>query len=96
MSRRLERVRGWLVDRLHLAPLGRAVEHKVVPVHRYTVFYYLGGMTLFFFLVQVLTGILLMLYYRPSARGLSSRGVNHDHRTLRLAGALIHSWSANL
>ena len=26
-------------------------------------FYYLGGMTLFFFIVQVVTGILLMLYY---------------------------------
>jgi cytochrome b6 len=30
-------------------------------------FYYFGGMTLLFFLVQVVTGILLMLYYRASA-----------------------------
>ncbi len=29
--------------------------------------YFLGGMTLFFFGVQVVTGILLLLYYRPSA-----------------------------
>ena len=31
------------------------------------IWYYLGGMTLFLFLVQVSTGILLLLYYRPSA-----------------------------
>ena len=32
-----------------------------VPVHRATVFYYFGGMALFFFMIQVVTGILLML-----------------------------------
>ena len=97
MSGRLELVRGWLVDRLHLAPLGRAVEHKVVPVHRYSVFYYLGGMTLFFFLVQVLTGILLMLYYRPSADE-AFESVEFIMTTVPFGWLVrsIHSWSANL
>ena len=57
----------WLGRRFPAAAAREAAEHKTVPVHRYTVFYYLGGMTLFFFVVQVVTGILLMLYYRPSA-----------------------------
>jgi cytochrome b6 len=97
MSRRLESVRGWLVDRLHLAPLGEAVGHKVVPVHRYTVFYYLGGMTLFFFLVQVSTGILLMLYYRPSAEE-AFESVEFIMTTVPFGWLVrsIHSWSANL
>lgn len=97
MNRRLQLARGWLVDRLHLAPLGEAVEHKVVPVHRYTVFYYLGGMTLFFFMVQVLTGILLMLYYRPSAEE-AFESVEFIMTTVPFGWLVrsIHSWSANL
>src|SRR5512140_2169111 len=64
---KVQAVREWLEDRLGVSKVAEFASHKTVPVHRYTVFYYLGGMTLFFFLVQVCTGILLMLYYRPSA-----------------------------
>ena len=39
---------------------------QTVPMHRFTSLY-LGGMTLFFFLCEVCTGVMLMLYYRPSA-----------------------------
>src|SRR5438046_7630415 len=42
-------------------------QKKEVPVHRHSIWYYFGGMTLFLFIVQVVTGILLLLYYRPSA-----------------------------
>jgi quinol-cytochrome oxidoreductase complex cytochrome b subunit len=97
MSARLERWRGWWVDRLRLAPLGQAVAHKVVPVHRYAAFYYLGGMTLFFFVVQVSTGILLMLYYRPSADE-AFESVEFIMTTVPFGWLVrsIHSWSANL
>ena len=57
----------WLDDRIGWSAVREFLSHKTVPMHRYSVFYYLGGMTLFFFLVQVCTGVLLMLYYRPSA-----------------------------
>jgi len=57
----------WLAERLPLEEVESAVRHKTVPQHRYSIWYYLGGMTLFFFIVQVVTGILLLLYYRPSA-----------------------------
>lgn len=45
---------------------GQLLEKKKVPRHRHTLWYYLGGMTLFLFFIQVATGILLLLYYRPS------------------------------
>ena len=67
MAGRATRVLSWLEERLPLETVKSFGEHKTVPVHRYSVFYYLGGMTLFLFIVQVVTGILLMLYYRPSA-----------------------------
>jgi len=58
--------RAWLDERLDLAPVREFVEHKSVPIHRHSYWYYLGGMTLFLFVVQAMTGILLLLYYQPS------------------------------
>src|SRR5262249_32617242 len=57
----------WVDQRLDLAQVRHFVAEKGVPVHAQKIWYYLGGMTLFLFGVQVFTGILLLLYYRPSA-----------------------------
>ena len=62
-------VRSWFDDRLPVTEVQDFATHKTVPTHRYSVFYYLGGMTMFFFVIQIVTGIMLMLYYRPSADG---------------------------
>ena len=40
-----------------------------MPIHRHSFWYYIGGMALFLFGLQILTGILLLFYYRPSAEG---------------------------
>jgi len=87
----------WLEERIPLGPLRQAALHKTVPVHRYSVFYYLGGMTLFFFAVQVVTGILLMLYYRPAPDG-AFESVEFLMTTVPFGWLVrsIHSWSANL
>ncbi|HEX6202652.1 MAG TPA: cytochrome bc complex cytochrome b subunit [Thermoanaerobaculia bacterium] len=89
--------RAWLLERLHVEPLLDKLSHKEVPVHRYGVYYYLGGMTLFFFLVQVATGILLMLYYRPSAEQ-AFESVEFIMTTVPFGWLMrsLHSWSANL
>lgn len=91
------KVYDWLDERLGLSPAIEFASHKEVPVHKYTVFYYLGGMTLFFFIVQVVTGILLMLYYRPSAEE-AFESVGFIMTTVRFGWLIrsIHSWSANL
>jgi cytochrome b6 len=91
------RVYGWLNDRVDLASLVAVAAHKTVPVHRYTPLYYLGGMTLFFFVVQVVTGILLMLYYRPSADE-AFESVEFIMTTVPFGWLVrsVHSWSANL
>jgi cytochrome b6 len=92
-----ERVFAWLDARLQLAPLRRVAAEKTVPVHRFMPLYYFGGMTLFFFLVQVMTGILLMLYYRPSADE-AFESVEFIMTTVPFGWLVrsIHSWSANL
>ena len=63
----LSRLRDWLDERLNWDDLTEPLRHKTVPVHHHSYWYYLGGITLFLFMVQVVTGILLLLYYRPSA-----------------------------
>ena len=87
----------WLDDRLGLSTLREFLSHKTVPMHRYTVFYYLGGMTLFFFLIQVCTGVLLMLYYRPSAEE-AFESIEFLVTTVPFGWLVrsIHAWSANL
>ena len=59
--------RDWLDERFRLVEFLEPLRKKFVPRHRYSYWYYLGGMTLFLFLIQVGTGILLLLYYRSSA-----------------------------
>jgi cytochrome b6 len=91
------RLREWLADRLGLDALQHLAEKKEVPVHRHTFWYYWGGMTLFLFGIQVVTGILLLLYYRASAD--EAYESVHFIMTQVSFGWLIrsiHSWSANL
>jgi cytochrome b6 len=90
-------MRLWFAERLPLAEVEAAIQHKTVPQHRHSVWYYLGGMTLFFFGVQVVTGILLLLYYRPSA-GEAYDSVQFIMTRVPFGWLIrsIHSWSANL
>ncbi len=89
--------RAWLEARLDLEAARQAVRHKVVPVHRHTLWYYFGGMSLFLFGIQVATGVLLVLYYRPSAEQ-AYESVQFIMTEVSFGWLIrsIHSWSANL
>src|SRR5215471_4268194 len=78
-------------------PIGVWLREKSVPIHRHTFWYYFGGMTLFLFSVQVVTGILLLLYYRPTAES-AFESVRFIMAEVRFGWLMrsIHSWSANL
>ena len=94
MSSRLGR---WLHDRLGLDTFQQLAEHKTVPVHRHTFWYYWGGMTLFLFGIQVCTGILLLLYYRPTTTE-AYESVQFIMTRVKFGWLVrsIHSWSSNL
>ena len=87
----------WVRDRLGWDDFARLAAKKEVPIHRYTIFYYLGGMALFLFLVQVATGILLLLYYRPSAAE-AFESVQYIMAEVPFGWLIrsIHSWGANI
>lgn len=93
----IETIKLWLDERLSISTLAHAVQKKEVPLHRQTIWYYFGGMTLFLFTVQVLTGILLLLYYRPSAES-AFESVQFIVTEVKFGWLIrsIHSWSANL
>src|SRR6201993_625768 len=78
-------------------PIKAWLREKTVPIHRHTIWYYFGGMTLFLFSVQVVTGILLLLYYRPTAES-AFESVRFIMAEVRFGWLIrsIHSWSANL
>jgi len=92
-----DRVIAWLDERLDLSDLREFIAHKTVPVHKHSVWYYMGGITLFLVGVQVATGILLLLYYRPSA-GEAYESVQFIVSQVQFGWLIrnVHSWSANL
>lgn len=91
------RLWSWVDERVGLEDLAVLARSKEVPVHRDTIWYYFGGMTLFLFLVQVGTGILLLLYYRPSAES-AFESVQFIMGEVSFGWLVrsIHGWSANL
>lgn len=88
----------WLDARFGVARLVEFARHKEVPVGGHSmVWYYLGGTTLFFFTVQLVSGVLLLMYYQP--------GEATSYESIRFITARvpfgwlvrsIHCWSAHL
>jgi quinol-cytochrome oxidoreductase complex cytochrome b subunit len=87
----------WLDERFDWDDLTAPLRHKVVPTHRLSYWYFLGGITLFLFGIQVATGILLLLYYRPGANE-AFESVQYIMTQVQFGWLIrsIHSWSANL
>jgi len=88
-------VEGWLEPRLRLGPVLQAAMHVRVPMAART--YYFGGIALFLFGVQVVTGTLLALYYKPTpdAAYESVKFITSDVSFGWLIRS-IHHWGANL
>jgi cytochrome b6 len=87
----------WLDDRYGVSKVREFMRHKSVPTHRGSVWYYFGGLSLFLFIVQILSGILLLLYYRVGAES-SYESVRFITTKVPFGWLIrsIHSWGANL
>ncbi|MFN8061932.1 MAG: cytochrome bc complex cytochrome b subunit [Vicinamibacterales bacterium] len=93
----LQSIVRWLDERVDLSDVKHLLAEKYVPVHRHKIWYYLGGMTLFLLGVQLSTGILLLLYYRPSAEE-AYESVQFIVTRVEFGWLIrnLHSWSANV
>jgi len=86
---------GWVERRLQLGPFINAALH--VPIPRDAKTFYFGGITLFLFGIQVVTGTLLALYYSPTPEAAyeSVLSITSDVSFGWLIRS-IHHWAANL
>jgi quinol-cytochrome oxidoreductase complex cytochrome b subunit len=87
----------FLSERLGIDGVQTFLGKKRVPIHRATPFYFLGGMALFLFFIQLVTGMLLSLYYKPAPdqafESVQSIMTEVDFGWLVRSA---HAWSANL
>ncbi len=91
------RVWEYLCDRLGLDAILALGVKKRIPIHRSSIFYFLGGMAMFLFAVQVVTGVLLSLYYKPSP-DQAFESVETIMTEVKFGWLIrsVHSWGANL
>jgi cytochrome b6 len=86
----------FLDRRLGTLELHELLVEKRVPLHRHTVWYFGGGLLLFPIVVQVVTGILLMLYYVPGHSAHASVLQLVDWIDFGWLIRSIHVWSARM
>ena len=89
------RLYGWVNERLDLDEILAFAKKKQVPEHKHSFWYYWGGLSLFFFLIQLATGILLLVYYKPGPEAYDSVRENLAITDANGACAMIHSDDAN-
>jgi cytochrome b6 len=94
---RTARLKKWIDERVPLEDIRAFLSSKEVPRHRHSFWYYFGGMTLFFFAVQLVTGILLSLYYQPASEH-AYESVRHIVNEIPQGWLIrsLHAWSAHL
>jgi cytochrome b6 len=88
----------WFQERFYvLVPVIDYLKKKEVPKHRLSFWYYFGGLALFFFIIQIVTGLLLLQYYKPTeAEAFASFVFIQKHVPFGWLIRQIHAWSANL
>lgn len=91
------RIIEWLKERYDLDSILHIFKEKEVPVHRFSFFYFFGGMALFFFIIQIISGIFLLIYYQGTA-DKAYESVKYIMTKVPYGWLVrsIHSWSANL
>ncbi|MBI3189248.1 MAG: cytochrome bc complex cytochrome b subunit [Ignavibacteriales bacterium] len=84
-------------ERVHLEDLVQFLGKKYVPIHRHSIWYYFGGVSLFLFIIQVITGILLLLYYKGSEE-IAFESIQFITSKVEFGWLIrsMHSWAANL
>jgi quinol-cytochrome oxidoreductase complex cytochrome b subunit len=97
MKTKLQRAYDYVDARVNLKDLVTFMGKKYVPIHRGSIWYYFGGVSLFLFIIQVTTGILLLLYYKGSEQ-LAWESIQFIMSKVQFGWLIrsIHSWAANL
>lgn len=91
-----KRVKLWWDERAGIDGISGFLKSKQVPQHRHSIWYYTGSAILMFFLIQVITGFMLIFYYHPTLEG-ANQSVARIMTEIPLGWIFrsIHSWSAS-
>lgn len=105
------RPKKWFDERYSSEPLEGFLRRKVIPAHKHDAWYYTGGIIMFLFAVQFITGMALSLYYVPHFEhahnsvieivtklnmGWFFRSLHHWGAQLAIIALFIHTFSALL
>src|SRR3989304_5125671 len=86
----------WLEERVRWSQLTELGKKKEVPQHGHTLWYYFGGISLYLFLIQLVTGILLLVYYSPTVDGAHSSILDIISKVeFGWLGRSVHVWAAH-
>ncbi|PZM84216.1 MAG: cytochrome bc complex cytochrome b subunit [Candidatus Melainabacteria bacterium] len=91
------KIGNWLEERLKLSALTQIAQKKEVPLHKHSIWYYMGGIAMLFLAVQFVTGILLMVYYVPDLESAHA-SILKINSQIQFGWFIrsLHSWGANL
>ena len=86
----------WFEDRLGLSAVMNFLRKKTVPQNKHTIWSYTGSAIVLFFGIQVVTGIMLAFYYRPTLEE-ANKSVARIMTEAPLGWIIrsVHFWSAS-
>ena len=89
-------IQSWLDERFGLSGIADFMTKKTVPLHKHSIWYYTGSAILLFFAIQVVTGFMLVLYYKPTLE-MANESVARIMTDIPLGWIIrsIHSWSSS-
>jgi len=87
----------WIKERVPINEVATFFKKKTVPVHKHSIWYYFGGITLILFVSQIISGVLLLFYYKPGAES-AFESVQFIMTKVRFGWLIrsLHSWGANV
>ncbi len=91
----MKKLAAWFEERLGISDILRFATKKEVPRHGHTVWYYSGSAILVFFAIQIITGIMLAFFYKPTL-DMANASVARIMTEIPYGWILrsVHSWSA--
>ena len=89
-------IQSWLDERFGLSGITDFMTKKTVPLHRHSIWYYTGSAILLFFAIQVVTGFMLILYYKPTLE-MANESVARIMTEIPLGWIIrsVHSWASS-
>jgi cytochrome b6 len=95
-DKRNRKIKDWLDEHLGISSFARFLTTKKVPQHKHSIWYYTGSAILLFFVIQVITGFMLVFYYKPTLEK-ANESVGRIMTEVPLGWIIrsVHSWASS-